>query len=289
MYGCLLARHMAEKFTVLLPIAWYVLYMALFACYIALIFMDPGIIPRRKYWIVTPDAMNRNDLAHLYLNQEIEGVQTAVKTRIEESEVVRIYCKTCQIFRPPRASHCSICDNCVEVMDHHCPVVGNCIAKRNYKYFLTFLILVFIDICTLMLQVAYYFMFSNGKDTLSSTALLTIEIVCGIILTPVGGFFIFVFFLGIFHLALKCCGKTTKECLKQKPAVEYKEEIIGQKISFDWCKVSPVLMNYSHDITDEEADQLKNWVLPIKNETSSNLIELNKTAIVKDIPVTPIK
>jgi len=37
-------------------------------------------------------------------------------------------CTTCLIMRPPKASHCSICDQCVYEFDHHCWYVNKCIA-----------------------------------------------------------------------------------------------------------------------------------------------------------------
>ncbi|EGS22756.1 palmitoyltransferase-like protein [Thermochaetoides thermophila DSM 1495] len=53
-------------------------------------------------------------------------------------EVPTKFCKTCNIWRPPRAHHCRLCDNCVETQDHHCVWLNNCVGRRNYRYFFTF-------------------------------------------------------------------------------------------------------------------------------------------------------
>ena len=273
-YGIIMAPKMVREYSVLVPMVWYLLYVVQILSYVILMFTDPGVIPRRKYWIVTPNAINRNDLADLYLNENIGDIQDSSK--VNDCKTERVWCKTCQIYRPPRASHCSTCDNCVEVMDHHCPFVGNCVAKRNYKYFITFVCLCFIEISLLMVQTAQFFMFESKSlaDKPSESSLLTVEIICGIILTPVGGFQVFVFFLGLIHLGLRCSGKTTRECLKKKPSEVNKNTVVGNKIGFDWCKASPVLMDYSYEITAEEKSKLKKWVLPSKDESTTNLVEL---------------
>lgn len=62
--------------------------------------------------------------------------------RLPEVPAVLQYkmCETCNLFRPPRSKHCAICDNCVLQFDHHCPFLSTCIGKRNYKYFMHFLV-----------------------------------------------------------------------------------------------------------------------------------------------------
>lgn len=84
---------------------------------------DPGVIPRRAGY---------DDPRLKKLLPPSQGV-------VYNGRVVTLkYCITCNIYRPPRCSHCKICDNCVDKFDHHCPWVGNCIGRRNYRWFLLF-------------------------------------------------------------------------------------------------------------------------------------------------------
>lgn len=91
-----------------------------------------------------------------YLSQhdadEIENAETQDKQRQILAKCAKrlpVYCRTmngchrfcekCQLLKPDRCHHCSVCGICVLKMDHHCPWVNNCISFTNYKFFVLFL------------------------------------------------------------------------------------------------------------------------------------------------------
>ncbi|GJQ91623.1 probable protein S-acyltransferase 7 [Tanacetum coccineum] len=111
-----------------------VAFPAVFTFYIVvLIFLvaarDPGIIPRTQ---PSSDVDDDWDATSLSSDWAQSGKYLAPTKSVNiNGTVVRVkFCQTCMLYRPPRCSHCSVCNNCVDRFDHHCPWVGQCIGKQ---------------------------------------------------------------------------------------------------------------------------------------------------------------
>ncbi|XP_073668061.1 putative palmitoyltransferase ZDHHC13 isoform X3 [Paramisgurnus dabryanus] len=51
----------------------------------------------------------------------------------------RIFCTSCMMTKPMRASHCFSCNTCVAKQDHHSIWINGCIGARNHTFFVLFL------------------------------------------------------------------------------------------------------------------------------------------------------
>uniref|UniRef100_A0A6B2EEB8 Palmitoyltransferase n=1 Tax=Phlebotomus kandelakii TaxID=1109342 RepID=A0A6B2EEB8_9DIPT len=204
---------LAEKITPAIPIVGGILYIFTMSSLFRTSFSDPGIIPRASQdeaayiekQIEVPNSLNSPTYRPPPRTKEV----------LVRGQIVKLkYCFTCKIFRPPRASHCSLCDNCVSRFDHHCPWVGNCVGKRNYRFFYMFIVsLAFLTVFIFTCSTTHIVLLTKDRNDLTLEAIkespfsLIIAIICFLSVWSVIG-------LAGFHTYLITSDQTTNEDIK---------------------------------------------------------------------------
>ncbi|XP_019911801.1 probable palmitoyltransferase ZDHHC14 isoform X1 [Esox lucius] len=202
---------LASNLTPAIPVIGGVLFLFVLGMLLRASFSDPGVLPR-----ATPDEAadleRQMDAAN---GSSGPGYRPPPRIRevVINGQTVKLkYCFTCKIFRPPRASHCSLCDNCVERFDHHCPWVGNCVGKRNYRFFYLFILsLSFLTIFIFAFVITHVILRSNRSGFLNalkdSPASVLEVVVCFFSVWSIVG-------LSGFHTYLISSNQTTNEDIK---------------------------------------------------------------------------
>ena len=181
---------------------------------------DPGILPRQG------DDFYYNTNKPL-LRQVINGHLMTLT-----------FCYSCSLFRPPRTSHCSLCDNCIERFDHHCVWLGTCIGRRNYKYFYTLIFCLNISSIFQIIFSMYYIIFQikkfKNKENYSLLLLLGLSGVALVNLLYLVFFIAKLFFL---HTYLVFSSMTFYEYFKDKFKKIPKINPFKNKIFGTWSRI----------------------------------------------------
>ena len=91
-------------------------------------FVDPGRFPKQ---VESVEFVKKTTSASANKN----GVGNGDTRKINDVLVRLKWCSTCQFYRPPRSSHCSACNACIDVREREQTWIGN---KCQFTYLLVY-------------------------------------------------------------------------------------------------------------------------------------------------------
>ncbi|CAG9771895.1 unnamed protein product [Ceutorhynchus assimilis] len=283
-------KYLAENVTIAIPIIGVFLFVFTMSSLLRTSLSDPGIIPRAT----SEEAA--------YVEKQIEVTNSAnsptyrppprTKEVLVKGQTIKLkYCFTCKLFRPPRASHCSICDNCVDRFDHHCPWVGNCVGRRNYRFFYMFIVsLAFLAVFIFACAIAHLILITKEDRQFldavrESPASVIVAVICFFSVWSILG-------LAGFHTYLTTSNQTTNEDIKGSFTSKRGQDSFNPYSQGNVClncfhilcgPVAPSLIDrrgivtdsyrteISHPITSELAMPLANYALKTQAMQNHNL------------------
>ena len=237
---------------------------------------DPGVLPRhpKDLYYITNRPL---------LRQVING-----------HKIIVPFCYTCSMFRPPRTSHCSVCDNCVERFDHHCLWLGTCIGKRNYKYFYWFISSLFINQIFQIFSAIYYIVNQAKKiKNKEKNSLFIVIAYSGIVFYNILFIACFLGKLLFIHTTLVFKNFTFYELVKKKleiyplnPFRKFKYDVF-KKLLFKFPSKS-IIVSYiknlgsKNDIKDVKIKNLNDSIIINKNKKLQESVEYDFSEQLKN-------